>query len=44
VVDPEDQSALTFSRQNPGGIACDVLSTSNPDIAIPLSAAFDLDA
>jgi len=44
VIDLEDKSALTFSRENPVGIACDVLRTSNPAIEIPLSAAFDLDA
>ena len=44
VIDPEDKSALTFSRENPAGAVCDVLRTSNPDIEIPLAAAFDLDA
>jgi Uma2 family endonuclease len=44
VIDPEDKSALTFSRENPAGVACDVLRTANPDIEIPLAAAFDLDA
>jgi Uma2 family endonuclease len=44
VIDPEDKSALAFSRENPAGIVCDVLRTSNPDIEIPLAAAFDLDA
>jgi Uma2 family endonuclease len=44
VIDPEEKSALTFSRENPAGAVCDVLSTSNPDIEIPLTSAFDLDA
>jgi Uma2 family endonuclease len=44
VIDPEEKSALTFSRQNPAGAVCDVLHTSNPDIEIPLTSAFDLDA
>jgi Uma2 family endonuclease len=44
VIDPEEKSALCFSRESPGGEVCDVLRTENPDIEIPLSAAFDLDA
>ncbi len=43
VIDPEDKSALIFSRGTPEGAASDVLRTSNPEIEIPLSAAFDLD-
>ncbi|HTS76124.1 MAG TPA: Uma2 family endonuclease [Bryobacteraceae bacterium] len=42
VIDPEDKSALIFSGNHPEGVASDVLRTSNPDIDIPLSAAFDL--
>jgi Uma2 family endonuclease len=44
VIDPDDRTALCFSRQNPAGAVCDMLRTSNPDIEIPLAAAFDLDA
>jgi Uma2 family endonuclease len=44
VIDPDERSAMTFSKENPAGAICDVLRTSNPDIEIPLSAAFDLDA
>jgi Uma2 family endonuclease len=44
VIDPQEKSALCFSRQSPGGEVCDVLRTENPDIEIPLTAAFDLDA
>lgn len=42
VIDPEEKSALIFSRNDPAGTQSDILRTSNPDIEIPLSAAFDL--
>jgi Uma2 family endonuclease len=44
VIDPEEKSALCFSKKDPAGSACDVLRTENPDIEIPLDRAFDLDA
>lgn len=44
VIDPEEKSALCFSRENPAGSLSDVLRTENPRIEIPLAAAFDLDA
>jgi Uma2 family endonuclease len=44
IVDPQEQSALLYSLQNPAGAVCDVLRTENPSIEIPLSAAFDLNA
>ncbi len=44
LIDPQDKTATIFSRENPAGAAADVLKTSNPDIELPLSAAFDLDA
>jgi len=44
VVDPEEKTALIFSRQNPAGALSDTLRTVDPDIEIPLVAAFDLDA
>ena len=44
VIDPEEKTALWFSRENPGGSVCDVLRTKNPKIEIPLASAFDLNA
>jgi len=44
VIDPEEKSALCFSRENPVGTVVDVLRTENPHIEIPLATAFDLDA
>jgi Uma2 family endonuclease len=44
IVDPQEQSALLYSQKNPAGAVCDVLRTENPDIQIPLSAAFDLNS
>ena len=44
VIDPEEKTALCFSREHPGGYVCDVLRTENPNIEIPLAAAFDLNA
>jgi hypothetical protein len=44
VIDPEEKSALSYSRQNPAGGLCDALRTENPTIEIPLTRAFDLNA
>lgn len=44
LVDPDEKSALIFTRENPGGIVADVLRTTNPAIEIPLAAALDLDS
>jgi Uma2 family endonuclease len=44
IVDPYEQSALFYSKQNPAGAVCDLLRTENPSIEIPLTAAFNLDA
>lgn len=44
IVDPQEQSALLYSQKNPAGAVCDVLRTENPDIEIPLAAAFDLNS
>jgi Uma2 family endonuclease len=44
VIDPEEKSAITYSRQNPAGAVCEILRTENPSIEIPLETAFDLDA
>jgi Uma2 family endonuclease len=44
IVDPQEQSALLYSQQNPAGAVCDILRTENPSIEIPLTAAFDLNA
>jgi Uma2 family endonuclease len=44
VIDPEEKSALSYSRQNPAGGVCDTLRTEKPDIEIPLTRAFDLNA
>ncbi len=42
IVDPQEQSALLYSQKNPAGALCDVLRTENPNVEIPLTAAFDL--
>jgi Uma2 family endonuclease len=44
IVDPQEQSALLYSQQNPAGTVSDVLRTENPAIEIPLTAAFDLNS
>jgi Uma2 family endonuclease len=44
IVDPQEQSALLYSQKNPAGAVCNILSTENPAIEIPLTAAFDLDS
>jgi len=44
VIDPEERTALSFSRENPAGAVCNLLRTSNPDIEIPLETAFDIDS
>ncbi len=44
LVDPQERAAVVFSQTNPAGSAAEVLRTENPDIEIPLLAAFDLDA
>ena len=44
VVDPQEKSALCFSKDQPAGTVVDVLRTENPRIEIPIQQAFDLDA
>jgi Uma2 family endonuclease len=44
IVDPQEESALLYSQQNPAGAVCDILRTDNPTIEIPLPAAFDLNS
>ena len=44
LIDPREKAALVFSQQDPRGSAAEVLRTANPDIEIPLEAAFNLDA
>jgi Uma2 family endonuclease len=44
VIDPQEKSALSFSKDQPAGTVVDVLRTENPHIEIPLDQAFDLDA
>lgn len=44
LIDPEEKSALCYSRQNPAGAVCDILRTENPAIEISLEAAFDLNS
>lgn len=44
VIDPEEKSALCYSRENQIGALCDVLRAEDPHIEIPLSSAFNLDA
>ena len=41
IIDPAEAKALCYSNQIPIGELCDVLRTSNPDIAIPLQAALN---
>jgi len=44
IVDPREQSALLYSQKNPAGAVCNILRTENPDIEIPLTAAFDINS
>jgi Uma2 family endonuclease len=44
VIDPEEKTALSYSRKQPQGAAVTTLRTEDPEIEIPLTAAFDLDA
>jgi Uma2 family endonuclease len=44
VIDPEEKTALSYSQKQPQGVAVTTLRTENPEIEIPLAAAFDLDA
>lgn len=44
VIDPEEKTALSYSQKQPQGAAVTMLRTENPEIEIPLAAAFDLDA
>jgi Uma2 family endonuclease len=45
LIDPEEKSALIFTRENRGGsVVADNLRTTNPAIEIPLAAAFGLDS
>jgi Uma2 family endonuclease len=44
LVDPYEKSAICYSCANPAGSVTDVLRTQNPEIEIPLTAAFDLNA
>lgn len=44
VVDPIEKNALIYSQADRAGTESDVLRTHSPDIEIPLSSAFDLNA
>jgi Uma2 family endonuclease len=44
VIDPQEKAAISYSQQDSKGSICEVLRTQNPEIEIPLDAAFDLDA
>jgi Uma2 family endonuclease len=44
VIDPEEKTALCYSQKQPQGSAVTTLRTEDPEIEIPLAAAFDLDA
>jgi Uma2 family endonuclease len=35
IVDPQEQSALLYSRKNPAGAVCDILRTENPKSKSP---------
>jgi Uma2 family endonuclease len=41
VIDPQEKAALCYSREQPQGFECTILSTKNPVIEIPLENAFD---
>ena len=41
LIDPEEKKAICYSKQNPGGVLCDVLRTENPLIEIPLETVFN---
>ena len=40
LIDPDEKKAICYSRNNPVGVACDVLRTENPAIEIPLEKVF----
>ena len=44
VIDPAEETALSYSQKDPRGAVCEVLRTENPSIEIPLDSAFDLNA
>ena len=44
LIDPQERVALCYSQKQPQGAAVTTLRTENPEIEIPLAAAFDLDA
>lgn len=41
IVDPREKTALCYSQRNPAGVACEVLRTENPEIAIPLESVLN---
>ena len=44
LVDPDEQKAICYSRQNPAGVLVDVLRTENPVLEIPLADVFTFPA
>ena len=40
LVDPEEKTAICYSRANPAGSICDTLRTEDPVIEIPLTEIF----
>src|SRR6516164_4028705 len=44
VIDPQEQAALCYSREQPQGVVCTTLHTDIPAIDIPLENAFDRNA
>jgi Uma2 family endonuclease len=44
LIDPQERVALCYSQKQPQGATVTTLRTENPEIEIPLAAAFDLDA
>jgi len=44
IIDAREQSALLYSQKHPAGAVCDILRTEDPNIEIPLTAAFDLNS
>ncbi len=42
LIDPEERSAIMYSKQNPAGQVVDLLRTENPQIQIPVSQVFEI--
>jgi len=40
LIDPDEKSAIIYSKQNPGGVLSNILITKNPPIEISLDKLF----